>query len=127
MWQRKQTIYLILVLLLMVSTILLNTNVTVSGIDVLNYICICVACFAAAAIILYKNRKRQQIMCNVSILFLLCWIGLFCYNFFYVDGKQPAQTPFFALTPIVAIVCLFMAKAGIRHDENLIRSMDRIR
>lgn len=127
MWQRKQTIYLILVILLMASTMLLNPYNQTSGMNILNYICTCVAAFSVAAIMLYKNRNRQQIMCNVSIVFLLCWIVLFCYTFFYVEGKQPAQTPFFALIPIVAIVCLFMAKAGIRHDENLIRSMDRIR
>lgn len=127
MWQRKQTIYLILVIFLMVLTGFIPT--TADGIDhfPMPTLCGIVAALAFVAILQFKNRKRQQQLCNTSIILTLCWIGFFCYNHLYVEGQEASALPFVAVLPVVTIVCLFLAKAGIRHDEDLIRSMDRIR
>ena len=129
MWQRKQTIYLILVIFLMVLTGLFATPTTADNYDLFPLAALCgaVAVLAFVAILQFKNRKRQQQLCNTSIICTLCWIGFFCYNHFFVEGQEVSALPFAAVLPVVTIVCLFMAKAGIKHDEDLIRSMDRIR
>lgn len=131
MWQRKQTIYLILVILLMVFTGIFANPATGgdSSFDhfPLPSLCGIVSALAFVAILQFKNRKRQQQLCNTSIILTLCWIGFFCYTHFFAEGQGVSTLPFAAVLPVVSIVCLFLAKAGIKHDEDLIRSMDRIR
>lgn len=129
MWQRKQTIYLLLVIILMVITGLVVTPATTDGFDLfpMSALCGIVSALALVAIVQFKNRKRQQQLCNTSIICTLCWIGVFCYYHFFAEGQDVSTLPFAAVLPVVAIVCLFLAKAGIKHDEDLIRSMDRIR
>lgn len=129
MWQRKQTIYLLLVIFLMVLTGVFAFPTSADGIDTFPMPALCgiVAALAFVAILQFKNRKRQQQLCNTNIILTLCWIGIFCYNHFFVEGQDVSTIPFAAVLPVVTIVCLFMAKAGIKHDEDLIRSMDRIR
>jgi peptidoglycan/LPS O-acetylase OafA/YrhL len=129
MWQRKQTIYLLLVIILMVITGLVVTPATADSFDhfPLPTLCGIVSALALVAIVQFKNRKRQQQLCNTSIICTLCWIGVFCYYHFFAEGQDVSTLPFAAVLPVVTIVCLFLAKAGIKHDEDLIRSMDRIR
>lgn len=127
MWQRKQTIYLVVVIFLMAITLAVSPLVPSSNLNVLKCLCGTVIICTAIAIGRYKNRKSQQLVCNAGIVFTLCWIGWFCYTHFVAEARTVEQVPLVALLPVVAIVCFFMAKAGIRHDENLIRSMDRIR
>lgn len=127
MWQRKQTIYLILVIFLMALTIFFVDPQPTNHLSLLHYFSGMVIGLAAVAIQQFKNRKMQQLMCNLSIILTVLGIGFFGYDHFVTKGKDVSQLPFGVVLPVVAIACLFMAKAGIRHDENLIRSMDRIR
>jgi hypothetical protein len=35
--------------------------------------------------------------------------------------------PLYAILPIVSIILFWMAKKGIKHDDDLVRSADRLR
>jgi len=81
-------------------------------------------------IFLYKRRIIQMRICIYSILLIL---GLYFLIWFY-QNQFSAQIPieevqyFYGLIfPLLAIVFIWMAFKGIRKDERLVRSYDRIR
>lgn len=81
-------------------------------------------------IFFYKNRKRQITLCYVTILLI---IGLS----FWTAQVAKAQAGNSALglenyglgvaLPPIAILFVILALRGIRNDEKLIRSADRLR
>jgi hypothetical protein len=120
MWQRKQTIYLILAAFLMVITLFLAMDIVLqiaSGV---------VAVVAVLAIFKFNNRQTQMTICMVGQLLILAWMLYFGVIHFYVD-KTVTKLPFYLCLPIVAYIMFRMARAGIKHDDNLVRSADRIR
>ena len=151
MLQRIQTIYLILALVLTVvclampvgtfdnsttmegSTLLLNLwKATPAGVDygvwplfaVLLPTCpICVF-----AIFAYKSRKVQVRLCLLNVLLILVWISLFVFFAYIEPGNESAFHPsVYAFFPVISLVLYLLARRGIKHDEKLIRDMDRIR
>jgi hypothetical protein len=120
MWQRKQTIYLALVTILMVVASVCAISVVL---QILGGI---VAGLGGANIFQYKTRKRQMLFCTFGILMLVAWVALFCYDHFYISGGA-VRYPLYALLPIVSIILFWMAKKGIKHDDDLVRSADRLR
>ena len=151
MLQRIQTIYLILALVLTVvclampvgtfdnsttmegSTLLLNLwKATPAGVDygvwplfaVLLPTCpICVF-----AIFAYKSRKVQMKLCLLNVLLILVWISFFVFFAYIEPGNESAFHPsVYAFFPVISLVLYLLARRGIKHDEKLIRDMDRIR
>ena len=78
-----------------------------------------------ATVFLYKNRKRQDLLCIVLIaLGVVYYVALAVFNH-QTDGQMVLTWPM--AMPAAAIVLLFLAHKGIQHDEKLVRSLDRIR
>lgn len=80
-------------------------------------------------IFLYKNRKLQMRLCLLSILLLL---ALNASMYFLSDtfAKVLATDPMFRLTfvfPVIAVVLIILAYRSINKDEQLVRSLDRLR
>ena len=82
-------------------------------------------------IFLYKNRKTQINLCSVSMLFTLLWYVDYALFFFgiiplgEVDGNMVVK--FGACLPFVALILVAMARKGVLDDEKLVRAADRIR
>ncbi|MFI3318280.1 MAG: DUF4293 domain-containing protein [Rikenellaceae bacterium] len=79
----------------------------------------------------FNNRKLQVKLCIMSITLAACslvLIGAYCHLMAQAMGitSLPVPTPVAAL-PILAIVVEYMAIRAIKRDEDLIRSLDRIR
>jgi hypothetical protein len=79
-------------------------------------------------IFLFKNRTLQKRMC-VIIMVLLAG-----FNFWVLQaaqsipgGLKDVSVSVGAFLPILAIIWCFLAFRGIRNDERLIRSADRLR
>lgn len=76
----------------------------------------------------YNNRKKQIHICNISIFLLIIWMVLYGI---VVSLLRPENTQFefgfAAILPIAAIIFQWLARKGVQHDEDLIRSQDRIR
>lgn len=76
------------------------------------------------SIFLYKNRNTQMYLC--LILTILSLLNLFLYyqqTKVFVDGA-------FAITALVVLAipfCTLLAAKGIYKDEQLVKSLDRIR
>lgn len=99
------------------------------------------ALFSAACILLYKNRPRQLMITRINLIFhFLLVIGIYLFYYlgagFVEEGVQQLtgeettvifymEIGFFNLIPSLAF--LLLAIRGIRRDENLVKSLDRIR
>ncbi len=120
MWQRKQTIYLITVVLLMIATTIMASDIVLR---ILSGIC---SLLAAVTIFLYKNRKRQKSMCLIGQVLILLWVAYFAYLHYY-GAPDRLAIRFYVCLPFVAYILYRLARTGIQHDEDLVRSADRIR
>ena len=85
-----------------------------------------------ATIFLYKNRKRQMLLCIVEIILLAVSAGLLIYlqqTDILIEGM--AQPKFVLLSQsgllLLSIVSVWIARRRIAKDEALVRSLDRIR
>lgn len=85
-----------------------------------------------ATIFLYKNRKRQMLLCIVEIILLAVSAGLLIYlqqTDMLIKGM--AQPKFVLLSQsgllLLSIVSVWIARRRIAKDEALVRSLDRIR
>lgn len=82
-------------------------------------------------IFMYAKRKRQVSMTFVSILSIGSFITLALNRVTGISKMVPAPTNesywIGAVLPVVAIVFLVLAMIGIRRDEQLVKSVDRLR
>ena len=97
---------------------------------------IIIACLLSfAAILLFKNRKVQK---QLTLLAFLLSVLLVPLEYFMVESFKSSQqekgvvfTQNFwligAILPILMVILLFLAYRGIRKDEKLIKSLDRLR
>ena len=79
---------------------------------------------------LYRSRKIQLRICIYSIILAFGLIGLIYY--YFVVGFRQLDEPAYALRfplvlPAIFIILIYLAFRGIRKDEILVRSLDRIR
>jgi hypothetical protein len=85
---------------------------------------------ALVAIFLFKNRKLQMTISNLAMvvaIMLLALFGMVYYQTTAVVNDPSGHTGFGWALLVLALVALFLATRGIRKDENLVRSMDRLR
>jgi hypothetical protein len=87
-------------------------------------LCVAVGLGSLASIFLYKNRKRQMQIAFVALTLQLLNIFFFLQEAdSFVDGTYSLSSIFTLFTPIL----LFLSLLGIKKDEKLIKSMDRLR
>jgi hypothetical protein len=84
------------------------------------------------AIFMFKNRQQQKAMAWISILASAGFIAVMLMNIQKLkNAVPPATNDNFALPgpiiPALAIVFLLLAISGIRKDEALLKSVDRLR
>ena len=89
-----------------------------------------VAGLGLAGLVLYKNRKIQLLLASVNYLLILgviIMMYMYSLRINYFEGSGSQSFTFFALLPISLLFFNFLAVRGIKKDERLIRSMDRLR
>jgi uncharacterized membrane protein HdeD (DUF308 family) len=84
------------------------------------------------SIFMFKNRKRQKGMVWISIVAAVGFVTAMLMKIQSLKNAVPAATnDNFALPgpiiPVIVIVFLFLALSGIRKDDALIKSVDRLR
>ena len=120
MIQRKQTLYLILA-----SIVMLVCTFMPVGVPWVWLISAIAALGSLGDIFLYKRRPLQARLCVVLMaLGLAYYMAVAAYQ--HSMGGELHLTWPLAL-PLAALLCWFMAHKGIMKDENLVRSLDRIR
>lgn len=107
----------------------------------MSYVYIALAVLTFACLLLFKKRPRQLLLTRLNfIIHLLLVIAIYSFYYFGASLVQSGITipdggvveitffmelGFFFLIPTIAF--LFLAIRGIKRDENLVNSLDRIR
>lgn len=83
---------------------------------------------ALTAIFSYRNRITQSRFCMFNMLLLFGWYIVFAVMVFNQGGAvYKFNSSLTAILPAVSIILHFMARKAILADEALVRSADRIR
>ena len=129
MLQRIQTIFIFLALLGAVFLYITGQDVVVfEGIPIINIASIMLILVGSLSLFSFKNRKRQIMLNNISIIINALLIGVLIYWLQTLSGgidfPEKGIEPIFSL---IAIICLFIANIYIKKDERLVKSVDRLR
>ena len=116
MWQRKQTVFLLLAVIVgmvyFMSWPLFLIQMMASAVSLIS-------------IFLFKTRPVQARLCLAAVLVNLAWYIALAVQ--VQQGSLPESLPLTACLPLVAAILCFMARRAVIADEKLVRSADRIR
>ena len=123
MWQRKQTLFLLLAVILCVVTLSSHFY---------SWLQFLVLLFAAAlntlTIFLFKKRPLQAALCTVSLFVYVLWyVSLIVFSKETAPDAAAFQLPMSAVFPLVCLILVVMARKAIMADEKLVRDSDRLR
>ena len=81
-----------------------------------------------SAIFLFKNRKLQFVLGRLSILINFILLGVLIYFSQNLSGEAVVSEKGIGLIiPILSIVLVVLANRAIKRDEELVKSVDRLR
>ena len=80
-------------------------------------------------ILSYKKRQHQFVIGRLNIILNLILLGLFVYRSLNLSGEAEmvSEKGIGMFLPIVSIVFLVLANKAIKKDEDLVKSVDRLR
>ena len=81
------------------------------------------------SIVSYKKRQNQFVIGRLNIILNLILLGLFVYRSLNLSGETVfvSEKGIGMFLPILAIVLLVLANKAIKKDEDLVKSVDRLR
>jgi Domain of unknown function (DUF4293) len=81
------------------------------------------------SIISYQKRQNQFVIGRLNMILNLILLGLFVYRSLNISGETlvVSEKGIGMFLPIVAIVLLVLANKAIKKDEDLVKSVDRLR
>ncbi|MBU2947176.1 DUF4293 domain-containing protein [Zobellia uliginosa] len=136
MIQRIQTIYLSIVILIAGvlpfwinlwsdaegNEIFARNDVFISGAFYIS------AVLALISIVLFKNRKNQFVLNRLNMILNIFLLGFFVYRSQNLSGEiSVSEKGIGMLIPVISIVLLVLANRAIKKDEDLVKSVDRLR
>ena len=143
MIQRKQSLWLLVAALLNAGVFffdLYHTHNLVNGVDTIGaplrigdhypslLLALVMTALPLVTIFMYKKRKQQLAMSFVSVLAIIAFISMTLTRVGSIT-PPPASGSYWvgAVLPVMATLFLFIAMLGIRKDDKLVKSMDRLR
>ena len=155
MWQRIQSLFLFIALVLNIAIFWLDlANVSLEGVlhsfnlyklqvvdsgevlySTIVLAILCSICITLCGVTLGMFKKRQ-VQIKLAKLLLLVQVGFLVAIFFIVDGAVTSLTSGSAATveyyigsylALIPLIFIFLAIKGIKKDEALVRAADRIR
>lgn len=136
MIQRIQTIYLLLATLVSAGLIFmvpLYGNLQGEAVwaeDKILYIALFVASaiLSLLTIFLFKKRQLQFVLGRLNIILNFILLGVLIYQSQIISGGAAAsEKDIGMLIPVISIVFIAMANKAIKRDEDLVKSVDRLR
>ena len=83
---------------------------------------------ALISILLFKKRQNQFVLNRLNIILNFILLGLFVYRSLNLSGEASVSEKGIAMfVPLVSIVLLVLANKAIKKDEDLVKSVDRLR
>ena len=87
-----------------------------------------VALLAIIALFLFRKRQNQFVANRLNMILNLCLLGFFVYRSLNLSGEtQVLEKGIGMLIPVISIVFLVLANTAIKKDEDLVKSVDRLR
>ena len=136
MIQRIQSIYLLLTagisagLIFVFHLWITNEDVKIFAMDELLYFGLFLgsAALSLLSIFMFKNRKLQFVLGRLNIILNVILLGFFVYQSLNVSGEALVSEKGIGIfLPILSIVLLVLANKAIKKDEDLVKSVDRLR
>ena len=86
------------------------------------------ALLSLISIFMFKNRKSQFVLGRLNIILNFILLGLFVYQSLNLSGEaNVSEKGIGMLLPIFSIVFIALANMAIKKDEDLVKSVDRLR
>ena len=86
------------------------------------------AVLSMVSVFMYKNRKLQFVLGRLNIILNFFLLGFFVYQSLNVSGETMVSEKGIGMfLPIISIVLLVLANKAIKKDEDLVKSVDRLR
>lgn len=149
MLQRKQSLFLIAAMFLIVSNLLVpfvatenlmfnafklesinpDNNIAISTFPIGIYLII-LSVLNLITIFLFKNRPLQMRLTMLALFLSVGFYGVFLFYHFMSKDQiviEFSSYSFGLIAPILAAVFDFMAYKGISNDEKIVRDSDRLR
>ena len=134
MIQRIQSIYLILVAIIAggipyILGLWNTTNINIFTINTLYIVAgfIISAMMSLVSIFMFKNRMSQFIINRLNIILNFILLIVFVYSSLTTSGEMEVSEKGVGILPIISIVLLVLANKAIKKDEDLVKSVDRLR
>lgn len=136
MLQRIQTVYLLVSAIISGGLIFVfylwttENDVPVYAKDNLTYLLLFLgsALLSLVSIFRYKNRRSQIVLGRLNIILNFILLGLFVYQLLMSPGESHISEKGVGIfMPIFSIVFLVLANKAIKKDEDLVKSVDRLR
>lgn len=136
MIQRIQTIYLLISALIMGALYLWFPVITDTDGNVIldrSELVILIPVFLSIALAIisilnFKKRQMQFVLNRLNILLSFVLLGVFVYRSLTLSGETlVSEKGIGILLPIISIVFLVLANKAIKKDEDLVKSVDRLR
>jgi hypothetical protein len=137
MIQRIQTIYLFLAFVMMgVLPIFIATGLNQEMQPVFLFdhfwetlLFITSAVLSLISIFSFKKRQNQFVLGRLNIIFNVILFGLLFYRSLNLSGENLSfsEKGIGIFLPIISIVLLVLANKAIKKDEDLVKSVDRLR
>lgn len=136
MLQRIQTVYIFVSALVMAGLYVWFPNITdeagtiVIARDeylVFGLVFVSIA-LAVISILSFKKRQLQFVLNRLNIISNFVLLGVFVYRSLKISGETlVSEKGIGVLLPIISIVLLVLANKAIKKDEDLVKSVDRLR
>jgi len=80
------------------------------------------------SIMKFKKRQQQFVLNRLTIIFNFVLLGVFVYRSLTISGGTfVSEKGIGMLLPVISIVFLVLANKAIKRDEDLVKSVDRLR
>lgn len=86
------------------------------------------ALLSLISIFSFKKRKTQFVLGRLNIILNFILLGIFVTQSLNLSGEtNVSEKGIGILLPVFSIVCLALANKAIKKDEDLVKSVDRLR
>lgn len=85
------------------------------------------ALLAIVSIFKYKKRQLQFVLGRIIILINLFLLGILIYLSLNIPGEVSSEKGIGMFIPVVVILFTVLANKAIKKDEDLVKSVDRLR
>lgn len=88
----------------------------------------CISLLSLISIFSFKKRQNQFVLNRLNIILNFILLGFFVYRTLNFPGEtEVSENGIGIILPAISIVALVLANKAIKKDEDLVKSVDRLR